>query len=614
MKSLAQFQFAPLSARLNVGKLDFGELKQFVGSPIKFLEREIAGQIDIEGRFGSMDVRNVTLHTGATSVRIAGTLTNLHHPQDLELDLACVRNKIDPDDVRQLMPTLRIPDLSAFGLVEYDLRFKGKPAAFNVRMASSSRVGRIDVDANLDLRESPISYDGVLKTLHVNLAQLIGDSSLTSRLKSTTTFQGRGVRLSDMSGVARSEIDSSEFYGLPLSRSVIVVDVSDRTVRPRLSMRIGSARVDLGGTLRLKPQDLVGYDLSGRINSLNLADITRKSEHASDISFDLQARGDFKNPQAMTGQFDMNLFRSSFDTVHFAGGPAAIRMNTLDADPHTLSITSDILDLGVVGRFTPSTVVTALARGVVLIGEAISYRINSLEPLRGAAGDQQSVKEFRSTVSSRRDSVDYSFTLNLKDCYPIGVVLGREMEGSLGASGRVREGAKGIQLDVKTDVQVFRYADQGVRLGVEAGTLSFNADGLSTTDLLQSMKLSLGARAKRFDVQRLQTANLVADLEMVGDSSHIVIEALIDSVVTVRGRGSAHYADRFFAFTFDRLQAQFTSHDFRKLGASCFQSRKRRASDLEPASAPRSRRSEHRRAVQSRRNIEYRSFGPQRSG
>ena len=80
------------------------------------------------------------------------------------------------------------------------------------------------------------------------------------------------------------------------------------------------------------------------------------------------------------------------------------------------------------GPVTPSTVVTALARGVVLIGEAISYRINSLEPLRGAAGDQQSVKEFRSTVSSRRDSVDYSFTLNLKDCYPIGVVLGREMK------------------------------------------------------------------------------------------------------------------------------------------------------------------------------------------
>jgi hypothetical protein len=517
-----------------------------------------------------MDVRNVTIHTGASSVRIAGTLTNLHHPQDLELDLACIRNKVDADDIRDLMPTLRIPDLSAFGLVEYDLRFMGKPAAFNVRMASSSRVGRIDIDANLDLRESPISYDGVLRTSQFNLARLVGDSSLVSRLKSTTTFQGRGVRFTEMTGVARVEIDSSEFYKLPVSRSVIVVDMADRIVRPRISVRLGSARIDLGGTLQMKPRDIVGYDLSGRINSMNLAEITRRPEQASDISFDLQGRGDFKSPQAVSGQISLNLFRSSFDTVQFAGGPATVRLNTLDADSDTLSVRSDILDLDVEGRFTPSTVATTLARGVDLIGEAISYRINSLDALRGAAGDQQSTREFRLAVPSKRDSADYAFTLNLKDCYPLGVVLGRDMEGSFGASGHVRDGTGGIRLDAKADVQVFRYADQAISLGAEVAALSLNADGLSTSNLLQSMKLSLVAHAKRFDVQGLQTANFAADVKMAGDSSHVVSEALIDSVVTVRVSGSARYTDRLFAFTLDRLQADFNSHVFENSGTVSF--------------------------------------------
>jgi autotransporter translocation and assembly factor TamB len=571
IKSLAQLEHAPIFARLVVGRLDFGELKQFVGSPIKFLERDIAGQIEIEGRFGSMEVRNITLHAGASSVRIAGTMSNLDHPKDLELDLTCVRNKIDPNDVHHLMPTLRIPDLSAFGLVEYDLRFKGKPLAFNVRMASSSQVGRIDVDGKLDLRETPFSYDGVVRTSQFNLARLVGDSLLSSKLKSTTTFQGRGLQLADMTGVARSDIDSSEFSGLPVGRSVIVVDVADRNVRPRISLHIGSARVDLGGTLQLKPQDQVGYDLSGRINSLNLADITRKSEHTSDISFDLQAKGDYRSFQAMTANVSMNFFRSSFDTVQFAGGPAAIRMNTLNADPRTLSFTSDVLDLDVRGWFTPSTVATALARGVILIGDAISYRISSLDALRGASGDQQSVREFRPGVPSKPDSVNYSFTLNVKDCYPVGVLLGREMEGSLGSSGHVREGAGGIQLDAKTDVQAFRYADQGINLGVEAGAFSIEAGGLTPSDLLQSMQLSVGARAKRFNVQGLQTANLAADVTMVGDSSHVLVEALIDSVVTVRGRGSVRYADRLFSFTFDRLQADFNSHVFENSGPVAFE-------------------------------------------
>ena len=111
--SLAQLQFVPISVRLNVERLDFGELKQIVGPSVKFLEREVAGQIDLEGRFGLIDVRNVTLHTGSTVIRIAGTVANLHIPKDLELDLACIKNRIDPADVRHLMPTFHIPDLSA---------------------------------------------------------------------------------------------------------------------------------------------------------------------------------------------------------------------------------------------------------------------------------------------------------------------------------------------------------------------------------------------------------------------------------------------------------------------------------------------------------------------
>ncbi len=244
LTSLAQFQFAPVVVRLSIERLDFGELKQFIGSPIKFLERDIAGQIDVEGRFGLLDVRNITLRTGSTIVRIVGTVANLHHPADLELDLACVKNKADFVDLRHLMPTLGIPDLASLGGVEYDLRFKGKPTAFNARFVGSTAVGRIDVDGSLDLRGDAMSYDGTIKTEELNLAPLLGDSALASNLKTSISFQGRGTRLTEMTSLVRVEIDSSEFYGLPVSRSVAVMDVADATLRPRVLLHIGSVRVD----------------------------------------------------------------------------------------------------------------------------------------------------------------------------------------------------------------------------------------------------------------------------------------------------------------------------------------------------------------------------------
>jgi hypothetical protein len=562
IKDVAELESAPVTMRLKMEPLDFDELKEFVGSPVKFLEGDIAGQVDLAGRFGSMEVRNVTLHTGTTTVKIAGTLANLHHPKDLDLDLECAKNVVDSRDLRRMMPTLKIPDLARLGPVEYDLQFKGKLRTFHVRLASNSLAGNVDVDGNIDLSDSQLSYDGTIRTSRLNLAPVTGDSAMTSRLKSTISIQGVGTRLSELTCVARADIDSSEFYGLPLSRSVLIVDVADRTIHPRVSLRIGSARIDLGGTILVKPQDLFGYDLSGRINSLNLSDITKQAEHTSDVSFDIQTRGDFKNVQSFTSALDLNVFRSTFDTVTFAGGPATIRVNTLDANPQTLTVTSDVLDLEVGGRFTVSSVVRSLGRGVTLIGEGIAYRINSLDAVRGATSDQRPAREFRSAVSPVTDDVDYRVALSVKDFFPVGVVLGREMEGSFRINGSVQEGNGGLRLDVAADVEDVHYADQKLSFGMETGVVSFKARGLDPASLDESMVLSLGARAKHFLIQNFQTSNMVVALNMVGDSSQVSIEGLMDSVATVKARGTAVFADRLLTVHLDQLHADFNSQLF----------------------------------------------------
>lgn len=560
--SLAQFQFIPVSARLDVERLDFGELKQLIGTPVRFLEREIACQIVLEGRFGLIDVRNITLRTGSTVVRIVGTVANLHNPGELELNLACVKNKVDPVDIRHLMPTLGIPDLSALGVVEYELRFKGKPMAFNAQLTSSSHVGKLDVDGNVDFRGATMSYDATVKTSHFNVAPLAGDSTLTSSLKTTMSLQGRGTRLADLTCTVRTEIDSSEFYGLPVTRSVVVMDAADRTIRPRVSLRIGSARVELGGTLQIQPLDVMSCDLSGRVNSLNLAELTKNRHHDSDVSFDLQARAKIKSLGALAGDLNLNFFRSSFDTVQFEGGAAAIRINTLDREPRAVTIASEVFDLDVQGHFTPVTVVSTLARGATLLGEAIRYRISSLDSLRSSSPSQATAREFRSNVLPRNDTTDYKFKLTIKDCFPIGVVLGKGLDGRLTANGYVREEAGGIHFDGTADAQGLRYADRSFRFSVEDGSLSYDISGLSQATLLQSMGLSLAVRAKRFEIGSLQTANLAVDLNMRGDSSRYWIEALLDSVVTVRAEGTGTNLHRQLSLDIQRLQADFHSYVF----------------------------------------------------
>jgi hypothetical protein len=560
--NLAQLQSVPVSVRLNIERLDFGELKQIVGAPVQFLDREVAGQIALEGRFGLIDVRNVTIHSGSSVVRIAGTVANLHMPKDLELDLACIKNRIDPIDLTHLMPTFNIPDLSALGIVDYELRFKGKPTTFNAKLSSTSQVGKVDVDGDIDVRDGTMSYDGTIKTARFNVAPLAGDSALTSSLKATITVQGRGTRLSDMTSLVRAEVDSSEFSGLPMARSVVVMDIADRSIRPRVSMRIGSARIELGGTLQLQPQDIVQYDLSGRINSLDLSNITRKREHISDVSLDLQAKGRFKTAAAMSGDISLNVFRSSFDTVTFEGGSAKVRFNTLDQEPRTLNLTSDIVDLDVQGRFTPATLLSAVAHGAGYLGDAVRYRFDSLDSLRTSNSARQASKEFRTTVTRGRDSTEYSLTLNIKDCFPIGVLLGKDLDGRLSASGRIKESSNRIVWSGTADVPEFSYSDKSMRFSVNEATLSYGASGLLTTDMLRSMSLSADVRAKRFNIQDLHVSDLAAVVNVQGDSGWFSFGGFLDSLVTVDVSGSSAFDNQLLSLDVRHLLASFGSSEF----------------------------------------------------
>jgi hypothetical protein len=562
ISDIAQLRQTPVSARLRIEKLDFTELTQFVGKPVKFLESEAAGELDVDGKFGALNIHKIALRAGTSLVQIAGTLSNLHHPSDLEMDLTSLKNSVDPRDVRLLMPSLGIPDLSRLGVVNYDLHFKGRPEHFNVRISSTSLIGGVDVDATLDLREGSLSYDGKIRTSRLDLAPATGDSSLSSKLNMTVSMQGRGTNLKQMTSVIRAEIDSSSFYHLPVSRSVVVVDVADRTIRPRVGLRIGSSRIDIGGALQLLPRDLVGYDITGRINTLNLAELTRSKEYTSDLSFDVKARGQFKTSEALSGSIEVNLFRSTFDTVQFAGGPATIRLNTLDADPQTLEVRSDVLDLSAKGRLTPVSVVSSLVHGVSLTGEAFRHRISLLDSLRSGAAGKHPHSELRTISGSTTDSTGYAFKLDVKDFYPLGVCLGIEMDGRVTVNGGVHEGSGGGSLVGNVIVPEVHYADSTVRFAAWDGEISYNIDGLSPDRLLQSMNLSVGLKAKRFDIENLRTTNVTVNAEMQGDSSSYQASALLDSLVTIHLEGTGVLARRFFSFDLSRLDADFNSQRF----------------------------------------------------
>jgi hypothetical protein len=133
------------------------------------------------------------------------------------------------------------------------------------------------------------------------------------------------------------------------------------------------------------------------IKSFKLVIVTGFLNH--DLSFDLQAQGQFKSFDLLSGTVGVNLSRSTFDTVQFAGGPATIRINTLEPSPQSVEVTSDAFNLSAKGHLTPRSLFSSVVRGASITGEAFRYRISQLAQLQNdRAAEDTAIQDYNQDI------------------------------------------------------------------------------------------------------------------------------------------------------------------------------------------------------------------------
>jgi len=562
METLESIGQSPLSLRLRAGNVDFGELKQFIGSAIDFLDGGVACEVEAEGTLSELKVKNLVIRTPLSVLRTTGTISNLHRPRDLELELAFLNNTVDPTDIADHLPGLKLPEFRSLGTVEYDLWYKGSPLYFDTRVTASTDGGSIAVEGTLDIRNSDLAYEATVRTSDLNLALVFDDSVLTSRLNSTLTCRGSGTSRASAVTLLRAEIDSSEFYGLPVGRSVLVVDLAEGILRSRIAAHVSATRVDLSGTMKFLQSGPEAYEFDGRVNSLNLAEITKSEKQTSDLSFDLDIRGTGLSAASMHGNLGVQFLRSSYDTVRFEGGGFNVSLNTADRREQSFRFRSDAVDIDVAGQFGPAALAATLGQGATLLAEALQYRVRSLDSLRSFSPRHDVASEFRSSVTGPREHVSVQIAVNIRNASAIGILLGRTIGGTLTLNGNVTASIDGIEFRGSADVPRAVYADHDVDLVFAEGTVTYEITGLERTTVVQSLAASVHAQARSLVLGSLHASDLLVDLQSRGDSSHYRFSALIDSLVTLEARGTSRSDSGFIALNLEHLRADFSGYAF----------------------------------------------------
>jgi len=565
LKTMADLENTPLSLHLRLNALDLSELKQFVGSSLGFLQNEVRCELKVDGTFGDLEIQSLQLQTSRSTLHFSGTILNLHEPNRLELDLASLENEVDARDVRDYLPGLDVPDITKLGVVKYNLWFQGTFSRFKTHLVSESAGGAIEVEGVLDTRGPTASYEGLVKTSRANLAAFFNDKELVSSLNGMIIFKGTGVDPASMVATLRAEIDTSEFRGLRVRPSTLTMEAEGRKMRGEFLSHIGPTRFDLRSTFHFLETKDIAYRLEGTIQSLNLANVLEDRMFQSDVSFDVKVEGTGLDPDRTRSRLEIDFKPSTFGRSQFTEGKIIAELHSDDPERCSFRFRSGPFDLDIDGFFTPSTLLASLEQGITLYSQAVADRFRSLDSLRSHTGERHPRPLSVRDAEERKDKMDATFTLRVRDAYPIGIFFGRGMVGNLHVTGSLSDSPAGIAMAAEAVVGAFGYSDPTISLELAQANVKWSVRDLLFSPPGSPLNTRIEVQANQFVLDSLLLSGIATTIHWRDDSTTLKVQALIDSLARISLTGVAAYDTSSIAFRLDRLSADFSSYVFENI-------------------------------------------------
>lgn len=554
--NIADLEQAKVWLDLSADRIDFAEFKQFLHGPVDFLAGSVALDVRAEGTFSDLAIRTVALKTPRTFVTLRGTLGNLHRPEDLVLHMKADDNIINPSDLPELLPGLRLPDLTPFGILNCSFTFDGEPDRFKAWVAGSVEAGSFEAKGDLDFRRTVPVYACTLATANFDLARIFDDPVFTSRLNTNATIMGSGTTLETMTSLLRLRADSSTFSGLPVRNSVLVADIADRTLRTSLLLQAEPTRIDVNAKARFGTGDSLLYDLRGTVNSLDLAMILKEPRLVSDLSFSLDASGDLSHGQS---NVDIHFRRSSLGRHRFENQELKVTLLGDDSLGRTLTLRSEPLDLRIDGLFTPVSAVTILENAGSTLVQAIRHRLATLDSLRGTMPVAR--RQYAAQTRRLHDAISARVSAEFRDVYPLGILIDQPLYGSALLAASVEGTASDLSAAGSLTLSSFSFAGSTV-VDFKDANLTFSVDRIRGPEIFPSLESDIAFSAGRVLMDSTLITNLSFRHHLREDTSTYAFEATLDSTLGISLAGSSAFVPNRIDLTIPEFRLWIADHVF----------------------------------------------------
>lgn len=554
--ALSDLKEKPVELSLRAYGLDLNELKRFIHQ-LDFLNGKVKAEVVAEGEFGRLDIKQIDLQTRASELHVAGTLSNLHDPDALHLNIKCRESVINYGDVMALMPSVPLPDLSAIGPAGISFDFNGEPLQFTTTLSIQTDAGSVSTNGvTLTIgREPSLQYDGEF-TLHgVDLARVLAGSALKSSLNGTLRVAGAGTSLESLAARAELTLDSSYVSGQYVEATSLTVTAAQGNLAGVARLALGTMRTELEAKL----DDAVGatprFRIAGAIASLNLADLLKDPSHNSDLTLHLKAEGTGLEWEKLNCTALLDFSSSRYREYRIDSGAVHLLIDQRDPMHSAISISSSLADFSITGQFDLDYIGGLIRYEINSLRLAVGQRLRAIDPTLATTLDERTLSALGDRLAAQKKTLNATYELRVKNLEPLSILTGNRTFDAVGViAGSLQGDFASLAGDARLELREFFYgnADSGMLVQNGLATLRFN--DLHPLHPLSSLTLRIRADAGKMHINRTKLDTLKFGIFYDKEYAGFVVQADYDRDYHFRTNGQVGVTDDGVQFTLSNLQ------------------------------------------------------------
>lgn len=554
VKDLKEFENAPTTLTISSSSVASSDLYLFLPE-LYFLRGTVRLDGVFKGTFAQLNIQQLDASFAKSDLHLSGTISNLHQPKELRLNIVSKNSAVNPPDVPELLPYFGIPPFTQLGGLTMDFQFVGKPQDFVIISKIQSHAGTITVDGALVITEENLHYKGLLAGTDVNLEKIFGSEEFASRLNTRAYIEGSGTTLAQLNSEARIEIDSSQIRGIDVSSATLSLKAKEETVDADLSLRSPEGDISAVTLLDFRSAE-PAYMLSTRVRNLNLAPILQDQYYVSRLSFDLNRNArsfDLFNGISNT---NLTILPSTFRDNSIDSNTVSVRVDLDSAHSRRIVVQSPIANAELLGTYSFTGFIKTLQKGVDHIVRLYAYQRQVVDS--GFTARYEEVIDSAAVIDTTTNNI--VFKIELKNIRPISVFFHLPMidvQGSLNGSLTGNEHKAGFAGDL--NIQTGLFEQDSTLIQVRQAMLHFNLKDLDKNGTYRPLPIGvdLNLESSELAVNKTILTNARAKIIYDGDEGTFALSSDVDTTISVAVEGDIAIDTLREKLTFSRFFTSF---------------------------------------------------------